>query len=128
MPEIKARTLFIEVSLLLGVLLLGCWPAKQTDLPGQYVVEGDWGKSVLDLRTDGSFVEEAMLKNGGTKRVEGKWKFMPRFNVSRAPCLRIDHSGIAEDNWDGCNQSVNGYGIGHVEISLDPDFGVAYRK
>ncbi len=120
------RTMTCLLSLIL--FLGGCYAVKPSDIPGRYVAKADWGEVVLELRRDGTFVEAATLTDGSNRRIEGKWKFTDH-RISRSPeCLGINHSGISKQNWSGCTSSVSGHAALHLEISIDPDFGLAYRK
>jgi hypothetical protein len=96
---------------------------------GLYALKAEWGESTLQLRNDGTFVEEAVLKNGDKKRVEGKWEHKSS-SVIREPCLSITHEGVAAQNIDVCHNPVEKWLLtGVTEISVyDPDYGMAYRK
>jgi hypothetical protein len=113
------------------IILNGCYPASSKHVAGKYEAHAEWGNSILELRTDGKFIEEATLKDGSRRRAEGRWeyRFENHFStVSRGPCLRLDHSGIDEQNWDYCNEAVEQYVTGGIEINVDPDFGFSYVK
>ena len=128
MPLIRARSAFSTVLILLGLCLTGCYSASEDSLPGRYTVKFDWGESVLELRKDGTFTEEATTKSGSKKRIEGKWSFKDGVNVSRSPCLRLDHTGLDDAPVGVCNDSAHRWGLGFVEIALDPDYGYSYQK
>lgn len=117
--------------LLLLILLKGCYPATPANISGQYVARADWGESVLELRSNGTFVEEARLKNGNKQRTEGTWEYRFENKVAkilRKPCMRIDHLLIEKKDLDYCSQGVDHYITGNIEITVDPDFGFAYVK
>jgi hypothetical protein len=122
------RIVALVVPLLL-VLLTSCQVTSQS-VPGHYSERFDWGEVTLDLRANGTFVEEATLKDGSQKRVEGKWTFAVRdgeSTVERGPCLSLGYERLEKDVYSVCGQSVQST-LGSVEIPLDPDHGYAYRK
>ncbi len=127
MPEMS-KCVFTRIWLLAVVFnLAGCWFAKESDIPGKYTVTQNWGTGHLELRAGGTYIEEVSTKEGLRKTVEGKWKFTDdRRRLIRSPCLNIDHKGVHE-LVDYCDQSVN-RSIGHIQIELEPDFGLAYLK
>jgi hypothetical protein len=108
---------------------LGCYPASQKDILGSYVVRGaTWGSAVLELREDGTFVEEATRMDGRKVRLEGRWEAVGD-RISRRPCLLMTRFEIKEPNPDtGCSTSYYGYGLSHIALDIEPDAGVAYRK
>ena len=110
-----------------ALCLTGCYSASKEALPGRYTVKFGWGESTLELRKDGAFTEEATVKGGTKKRIEGKWSFKDG-DVSRAPCLKMDHTGLDDELWPYCGQPTNRWGPGFVEIALDPDYGYFYQK
>ena len=86
-----------------------------------------WGESTLELRSDGTFSEEAILKTGERKKVNGTWRYESP-NLIRMPCLGIRHEGVADRNPDYCDQGVENYTGGGVHVILDNGYGVSYRK
>ena len=111
----------------LSLMSFGCYSAPKSDIPGRYVIRDDWGESVLRLEMNGRFVEEAIMKSGEKRRVEGTWEYKAPF-LLRKPCLAIQHRGVEERNPDGCDQGVDKYLTGAIEISVSIDDGLAYRK
>ena len=87
----------------------------------------DWGTAVLELRADGTLVEEAVLKAGGKRSVQGTWEYDGR-DLIRKPCLDITYLGVGEKIAGYCNQEAMDYALGRTEIILDPDRGISYRK
>ena len=65
-------------------------------------------------------------KNGRLDRLSGKWKF-ENGRIILTPCFGFTHDPLPERS-DACDYSVEGFGLNSVEISLDPDSGIAYRK
>ena len=128
MPVSPTRRTFHCLLLASILCLTGCYSASKESLPGRYTVKFDWGESTLELRTDGTFTEEATVKGGARKRIEGKWSFNDGINVSPAPCLNLDHTGVDDKPVDGCNDSAHRWGPGFVETAIDPDFGYSYQK
>ena len=110
----------------LGVLG-GCWHASSSDIPGRYEAHEAWGDAKLVLDRRGGTKEEVRLRTGRVLTLIGRWE-LEEGTLSRLPCLGLRHDGVDEKPIGVCLYSVNGYGVGHVEISLDPSFGLAYRK
>jgi hypothetical protein len=104
----------------------GCREASEADLPGRYLAKTSWGESSLDLRGDHTFVQDARPRNGRPKSLSGRWTFRDSF-LSIKPCIMLDRGsgGIVADL---CGGGVEVTGLNHVEISLDPDAGLAYEK
>lgn len=122
------RIIGLPVPVLL-ILLTSCQVTSQS-VPGHYAERFDWGEVTLDLRENGTFVEEATLKDGTKKRVEGKWTFVVRDAqpaVERGPCLSLGYERLEKDTYPFCGQSIQSL-LGSVEIPLDPDHGYAYAK
>jgi hypothetical protein len=114
---------------LLLMLLTGCHVTRQ-EVPGHYYERFGWGEVTLDLRENGTFVEEATLKDGTKRRIEGKWTFAVRNHqsrVERGPCLALGSDGLEKEPFGGCGESVRSI-LGTIEIPLDPDHGYAYVK
>jgi hypothetical protein len=74
----------LPVALLTGTLI-GCYPASPGQPPRKYVAHAAWGESILELHADGTFIEEATLKNGGKRRIEGMWEYRYENRVSNGP-------------------------------------------
>jgi hypothetical protein len=126
----SVRVFIVKVGLPL-CLVGACYPGAARDVPGRYLAQAEWGQAVLDLRGDGTFVEEATLKSGTQRRVEGKWEYKREGGVGkvfREPCLRIDHAEINDQDWPYCSEGVVRYLFGGVELEIDPDFGFGYQK
>jgi hypothetical protein len=65
-------------------------------------------------------------KNGRVDRLSGNWEFKDG-RITLTPCLGFTHDPPAAPA-DSCDYSVEGFGLSSVEISLDPDSGIAYRR
>lgn len=73
-------------------------------------------------------MEEAFPRNHTqTSKIEGKWRYTDHTLV-RQPCLQVKQEALGTKPSDLCIQSVEVYGTGQVEIGIEPDRGVAYRK
>lgn len=128
MPVSPIKRMFHCLLWALLFCLTGCHSASKESLPGRYTVKFDWGESTLELRKDGTFTEEATPKDGAKRRIEGNWSFKDG-DVSRAPCLKMDHTGLDEELWPYCRDRAIRWGLGSVEIGgLDPDYGYSYEK
>lgn len=46
----------------------------------------------------------------------------------RKPCLGISHDGVADRNLAYCDQGIDKYPNGSMSISLETDYGFAYRR
>jgi surface antigen len=102
-------------------------------IAGDYYVSGDWGKSTLVLRTNGTFIQRVLLKDGNEKSIEGKWRMLDS-NVhayTRAilfePFLNMwaDHLGALTPN---ASYTVEAIGFRGVWIDVDSVAGTTYKK
>jgi len=65
------------------------WCTREVALPGQYIAEGAWGTSTLDLRQDHTFRQKVSFKNQfnekpeGSKEASGQWSDEGRSSLSR---------------------------------------------
>src|SRR5579883_2691253 len=109
----------------LTIILAGCWSTSPNDIPGKYTLRDEWGHAELVLMPSGGLVE-VIYNKGQTHRLEGSWEYTSEHRLIRHPCFRIDHDGVA-GRIDLCTQSVSS-SLGGVEISVDPNFGLSYRK
>jgi hypothetical protein len=106
--------------------LLGCRAAKLIDLPGRYLVTTDWGESTLILRADHTMEQGVRTKRGEIKHVSGTWDFNNE-TVTLKPCLEVRWK--TEGLWaGGCANAVEVTGFGRIEIAIDSQYGLAYRK
>lgn len=132
--HLRAQILYgIQAGLLIAsnVCLSGCWTPRPSQIPGQYAVSERWGKAHLTLRTDGTFVEEVTRRDGSRTTSEGTWEYGKGL-VSRKPnCLLLAHDAGYElfgKPVGACGSGVDVSIGGSVELSIDPDFGLAYQK
>ena len=105
-----------------------CRSVREPELLGVYSANADWGKLTLLLRKDHTMEQTVVEKNGRVDRVSGTWEFKSDSGdrIILAPCLEFTHTPPA--GYGGaCDYGVGGF-LNGVEISTDPDFGVAYRK
>lgn len=116
----------LGVGLIAAFLTGGCREANESELPGRYLVKTSWGESSLNLRSDHTFVQDARLRSGEPKSLSGKWEFRNSF-LSMKPCMVFEH-GREGTVTNLCGGGVEVTGLDHVEISLDPDSGLAYEK
>jgi hypothetical protein len=116
----------VVVGLVWAVYTAGCRPARESELPGKYVAKTDWGESTLALKNDHTSEEVMTTKEGTVEKVNGTWELKDG-RIILKPCLLINHSPPA-GKADFCDYSVEGFGVTGVEIALDPDAGIAYRK
>ena len=124
------RSCFKTFVVCLILILFASCEATKESVPGQYYERFDWGEVTLDLRKNGTFVEEATLSDGTKKRVEGNWTFVVRdgdSRVERGPCLSLGYERLEKETYEFCGQSIKSI-LGVLEISLDPDHGYAYGK
>ena len=97
-----------------------CAPGSSGDVIGKYRAESLSKTSELELKGDGSFSQKA-----GGEVLDGSW-FLERGIVFMKPCL-----SAAKDDFgrrlDTCSMSAARTPFG-MELSVDPDYGIAYRK
>lgn len=108
---------------LLIVLLLvsvACTPSSSRELFGRYQLESDAGRSALVLGPDGNFSQTI-----ATERIEGSWNYSSGHVLLR-PCLSVARDGFGK-RIDMCSMDASRTPLG-IDLSVDPDFGVAFRK
>ena len=108
---------------LLSVLLLlpvACTPSSSRELSGRYHAETDAGNSVLVLGPDGTFSQTV-----AAERIEGSWGYADGHVVIK-PCLSVARDGFGK-RIDVCSMDASRTPVG-VELSVDPDYGIAFRK
>ena len=110
----------------LAFAMIGCRSARLAEVPGRYRVEVNGGTSTLFLRADGTMEQKVPAKGGEAKHVSGTWEFKDGFLI-RQPCLVI---GWEAESYraDMCMNGVEVIAFGSVEISLDTDHGIVYKK
>jgi len=112
----------------MGLLVFntGCRTARESDLPGKYSVKTDWGESTLVLRPDHSMEQVVQTKRGEVKKASGTWELVQGNILSVKPCLEVLHDRGGR-LVDGCYTTATVW-PNHVEVDLDPDYGLAYSK
>lgn len=105
----------------------GC-RATRADLIGKYrLVEPNHNrKGSLELMPDGRLREVVEKSGGGSSELVGVWSFDTDGFISRQPCVAFDGFSDRESKVDGCGTWVEK--LVHLQIPLDPDFGVYYEK
>lgn len=105
----------------------------ESGVVGSYKAEIGDATSTLILRPDHSFEQTVQFPKMATRKASGTWQLKlksPGSSLGRlimTECLRFDHE-MTSEKWAGGDFSVTALGFTDVEISLDPDRGVAYRK
>lgn len=110
----------------LACAMISCRSARLAEVPGKYAVEVSGGTSTLILRADGTMEQLVPAKGGESERVSGTWTFEDGF-LARKPCLVIRWEAESS-RADRCVSAVEVPAFGRVEISLDTDHGIAYKK
>jgi hypothetical protein len=125
---IRQRMLALFV-LLLSISSASCYFVRPTSLPGRYRAYDDWGEAFLELRADGTTLEIYKPKSGKEVQLPGRWTYDKELGGWRQPCLGLSHEkGYGGTPYGYCGIHAHGYGLRGVEIAIDPDYGLAYRK
>lgn len=122
----------MRLSFILGFCVMlssiGCTPVRDSWIPGRYEVQVQHGGSgTLVLRPDGTLSEEVRPVDGPARQIEGTWERFSRTSIDRTPCFAISYRGVTDETHEGCSSSIT-WVLGAVQIGIDPDYGVAYRK
>jgi hypothetical protein len=112
--------------IVLFLSLMGCREANVADLPGTYHAKGDWGESQLTLNPDHTMEQIVTTPGAEARRLSGKWEAASG-HITLIPCFALAHDRIGEQVV-GCSSGFSEFLPGKIEIALDPDFGLAYRK
>lgn len=129
MWEVIPRWMITIIILLLIVGSVSCYFVGRTSLPGRYRAYDEWGEAFLELSADGTSVETYKPKSGKEVQIRGRWSYDKSLGHWRKPCLGLSHKeGYGGTPYGFCGISAHGYGLRGVEIAIDPDFGLAYRK
>jgi hypothetical protein len=100
---------------------------QQSDLPGSYRLEFNDGFATLELRPDGTFVQEVRQSNKNVIRTEGRWSFDSRHTrISLAPIYTVTQ--FNEGSGPHPASMPVERSIGGIEFVSDPDFNLAYRR
>lgn len=104
------------------MLVAGC-SVRQSQLPGTYELQFDGGRSVLEIKQDGTFSQEVVAER--TFRLTGKWTFDGKYlRLSPGFIVAQNNAGLQQDSvWLPVSRSW-----GTVDIETDPNFGLSYRK
>jgi hypothetical protein len=137
MPQrriVQARALAPLCLILLLTLITGCSAVvTDTQAPGTYEAETDWGGSTVVLAKDHTFEQTVSLKDGQSKKISGSWRITrnsgdPAYTtISLTPFYSVTH------NMQGYPTLASAYSIYHVpfggiNIAADPEYGIAFRK
>ena len=110
--------------------LVGCsWRVQDAELSGTYHATADWGTSTLVLRPDHTFEQSVSTNSGIFRKVQGTWelhKSGQSITFSKK-YLSVTHDEQGEEA-DAAFASVERRIFGGVEISADPDYGIAFQK
>lgn len=118
--------LFVSIGFCVLLLLLGSCQPVEREVPGTYQAQTDWGRPTLLLKHDHTFEQSVRENEGNTKTMSGKWS-LEKGVLTLAPCLAVNHQ--ERDVYvPACGTSMTRLGLSSVEIALDPDAGIAYRK
>jgi hypothetical protein len=114
------------------VCLVGCsWRVQDADLRGTYHATTDWGTSTLILRADHTFEQTVSTNSGTFRKVKGIWE-LDTSGSSRSLTLSGKYLSVTHDKQgeeaDGAFASVERRLFGGVEISSDPDYGIAFQR
>jgi len=103
-------------------------------MAGTYKLTAEWGSSTLTLNSDHTFTQSVSTNTGVTKRGSGTWELAHDgwgtwgdTVILRQKYLWVLHDKQGEDS-DGAFASAERRIFGGVEISADPDYGIAFRK
>jgi hypothetical protein len=130
------RSLKLASALCLCVLcfsMIGCMRVKEADVPGTYTAKADWGTSSLILAKDHTFQQTVRLNSGEVKHMNGQWKLIGpvknsvTYSITFIPFLNMQHDkqGVYAP---GAFSSITPTLAGGMEIAIDPDWGIEYRK
>ena len=124
----SSHNVWLGSSLLVCLLTSGCFrPNGDADMFGSYHADADWGTSTLILRTDHTFKQTVSTKSGLVKEGEGRWSLSGDAITLTGKYLSVTHDDPGEET-NGDFASVEKNIFGSVEISADPDYGIAFRK
>jgi hypothetical protein len=88
-----------RLALVAGLLVMtGCLSVQQTELPGSYVAEYDFGTDTLTLKPDGTFMQDIDIHQGDRISSTGRWEY------------RLDDTGFGEVWLTGCVIVDDGFG------------------
>lgn len=122
----------------LVVCLAGCTRhLADTAMAGTYEVSGDWGKSTLVLKPDGTFEQLVSLRKVDVKNIKGKWRMLDtnpksyQRTIAFAPFIYMGTTtGIMARGTivENAACAVESVGIRGVWIVVDNDYYTTYKK
>jgi len=122
--------------LLLPILALaGCSSSivTESEVPGTYLAETDWGTSTLVLTQNHIFYQTIRMKDGETRHMQGRWNLSKSsgtpvyFTVNFSPFLNVAHDRKGTYAL-GSMFSIYHVPFGGINIAADPEYGIAHRK
>jgi hypothetical protein len=126
MSQVSASTIVVVLIGVLACCFFGCRGVAEDEIAGRYVFEADLGSSTLILYPDHSMLQKVQPKQGDAKKIVGTWTFDKGFLYTK-PCLLVPRD--SRNGWiDDCGNAVEIIGSNSIEISVDPDAGLAYQK
>jgi hypothetical protein len=124
-PPVAPR-LLVSLIASCSFLSIGCREARLSELPGKYVVKADFGNGTLILNADHTTDQQFATQGVATEHVRGTWKFDGDF-LTLTPCIDFKPDAGASIV-GGCSRGVSVTLSSEVEISVDSQHGLAYRK
>ena len=127
MPSIATRLKIPALVIIIdSFLMTSCRSAKVTDLPGRYFAKTDWGESTLTLQPNHTMEQEVRVANRQPDRISGTWNFDKDF-LTLKPCLAVKWK-VPGERVAACIDGVVLTPLVGVEISIDSQYGLAYKK
>jgi hypothetical protein len=124
----------IVLVLACALLLVSCLrPLRESEVEGTYEAEAGSARSTLMLEGNHEFHQSVQYKNGTVATAVGQWHIQPQHTGSASgllvltKLLRFDHEK-QQGWWPGGAFSITAVGFTGIEISVDPNWGIAYRK
>lgn len=121
------------VTLMIVLLFASACSAHRGDsqMIGTYKATAQWGNSILVLNEDHTFKQTVSTNSGVYREVQGSWA-LDRSGLTDAITfthnyLSVTHNEQGEEV-DGAAASVEPRLFGGIEISADPDYGIAFVK
>ncbi len=113
--------------------MMGCLRVKEAEVPGTYTAKAEWGTSSLVLAKDHTFQQTVRLNIGVVKQMRGKWELVGpvknsvTFSITFIPFLNMQHDRRGSYA-PAAFSSITSTLTGGMDIAVDPDWGIAYRK
>jgi hypothetical protein len=134
------RKKYVATLLMLPVLIL-LWVAyrvgflrkiREEKVPGTYIAKADWGSSSLAIARDHTFHQTVRRAGADDLNLDGTWRLASRSEgvfgtIALLPCFSVTHKDEGR-KVDACYNSIQAFGLRGIEISADPDYGIAFRK